>query len=70
MKNQRTKKVPSINRTNTMNISVTKSSSKTDDSMIDYRNYINPKEQIKYRFIPDQHTSKIPWQVVSCHKSN
>jgi len=34
-KNQRTKQVSSINRTNMINVSVTKSSSKTDDSIID-----------------------------------
>lgn len=34
-KNQRTKQVSSINRTNMINVSVTKSSSNTDDSIID-----------------------------------
>lgn len=37
---------------------------KFSHSLRDFRNYIHPNEQIKNRFIPDQQTSKISWQVL------
>lgn len=37
---------------------------KHSHSLRDFRNYIHPFEQCKYKFNPDQHTAEISWQVL------